>query len=500
MAKLGLERRVVNQDILNNTIKRFRERGIKLPTFEELSDPAKISKERLSKIFEVDSNKPESLNLFKINWFNTSNGDTFSDLPAYVEIPREISGVDARIIVMVGAFFPMVQCHKVLAAYGCLAPRIITGQFDPTRHKAVWPSTGNYCRGGVAVSRIMDCHGVAILPEEMSEERFNWLQEWTMDPEHDVYKTHGCESNVKEIYDKCNELDKDSDNIIFNQFCEFGNTLIHYLCTGKALEKIFDSLKADNTDLSLKAFVSATGSAGTISAGDYLKDNFSNDVRIVAVEALECPTLLKNGFGGHNIQGIGDKHVPYVHNAMNTDCIAAVSDKTTDSLNLLFNTEVGHKYLREVKGIPQEKINEFKLFGLSSICNIAAAVKTAKYYDMGSDDVILTVATDSAAMYKTELDKGKNKLFNGEFTVYDAAEVFGQHLKGLSYDNYKELSKVDKESIFNLGYYTWVEQQSVDIHDFLARKDQKFWKELKEYIPVWDQMIKDFNDKVDNDF
>ena len=236
-----------------------------------------------------------------------------------------------KLLLWAGAFFPMVDCHKVLAAYGCLAPRVITGQFDPTEHKAIWPSTGNYCRGGVAVSRIMDCHGVAILPEEMSEERFNWLKKWTMDPEKDIYRTMGCESNVKEIYDKCNELDKDKKNIIFNQFCEFGNTLIHYLCTGKALEDVFDDLKKKNPNLKLKAITSATGSAGTISAGDYLKEKY-NDLKIVAIEALECPTLLYNGFGGHNIQGIGDKHIPYVHNVMNTDNVAAVSDKTTDFL------------------------------------------------------------------------------------------------------------------------------------------------------------------------
>lgn len=497
MAKLGLEKTVVDEQTLQQTVNRFKERGIKLPTLEELSDPSKISQEIKDKLLSVDPAKPETLNLYRINWYNDPVKNGFKDVPSFVEIPKEISGVDTKIVVMIGAFFPMVQCHKVLAAYGCLAPRLITGQFNPTKHKAIWPSTGNYCRGGVAVSRIMDCHGVAILPEEMSEERFNWLKEWTMDPESDIFRTYGCESNVKEIYDKCNELGNNPENIIFNQFCEFGNTLIHYKCTGKALQDVFEHLKKSNPDLKLRGFTSATGSAGTISAGDYLKDNY-DDVNIVAIEALECPTLLYNGFGGHNIQGIGDKHVPYVHNVMNTDNITAVSDKATDSLNLLFNSKTGKKYLKEVKGISEDKINELSLLGLSSICNVIAAIKTAKYYGLTENDVVMTVATDSAAMYRTEMDKQKDKLFNSKYDEFDAAETYGEHLKGITTDHYKELTKVDKERVFNLGYYTWVEQQGVELSDFMARKDQKFWRDLKEYIPVWDKLIKEFNAKVDS--
>ena len=497
MAKLGLEDKVINDSVLNKTVKKFKDRNIKLPTFEELSSPSLISDDILNELKNINPNEPHPLNLYRVNWYNDPETGEFRSKPYYIELPKEITGVDAKIVVMIGAFFPMVHCHKVLAAYGCLAPRVITGQFDPTVHKAIWPSTGNYCRGGVAVSRIMDCHGVAILPEEMSEERFNWLKEWTLDPENDIFRTYGCESNVKEIYDKCNELDKDDQNIIFNQFCEFGNTLIHYLCTGKALEDVFNDMKVKNQSLKLSAFTSATGSAGTISAGDYLKDKFGNDVKTVAIEALECPTLLYNGFGGHNIQGIGDKHIPYVHNVMNTDDVTAISDETTDSLNLLFNSKTGKKYLKDVKGISEEKIEQLSLLGLSSICNVIAAIKTAKYYNMTENDVIVTVATDSAAMYKTEMPKQKEKLFNSKYDEFDAAETFGQHLKAISVDHFLELTKVDKERVFNLGYYTWVEQQGIEIEDFVARKDQKYWKDLKKYIPIWDKLIKEFNEKVE---
>jgi len=495
MAKLGLEDKVIDEIVFKKTIDRFKDRNIKLPTFEELSDPIKISKEVKEKLKDIDPNEPHPLNLYRINWYNGANGRSFRDTPYYFELPKALTGVSAKIVVMVGAFFPMVQCHKVLAAYGCLAPRVITGQFDPTEHKAIWPSTGNYCRGGVAVSRIMDCHGVAILPEEMSEERFNWLQKWTMDPESDIFKTYGCESNVKEIYDKCNELGQNPHNIIFNQFCEFGNTLIHYLCTGKALEAVFKNLQKSNPDLTLRAFTSATGSAGTISAGDYLKDNFSN-CKIVAVEAVECPTLLYNGFGGHNIQGIGDKHVPYVHNVMNTDNVAAISDVSTDSLNILFNSQEGRTFLKERKDFSQELLNNLSLMGLSSICNVLAAVKTAKYYELTENDVILTVATDPSTMYVTEIPKKIEKLFNGKYDELDAAETFGQHLNAVTTDHFMELSKIDKDRIFNLGYYTWVEQQGIEIEDFNARKEQSFWRDLKKYIPIWDRLIKEFNTRT----
>ncbi|HBM15504.1 MAG TPA: pyridoxal-5'-phosphate-dependent protein subunit beta [Lentisphaeria bacterium] len=492
MAKLGLECTVVNQDTLNQTVKKFKERKIQLPTYEELADPSKISPEIVKALENIDRDEAHPLNLYRINWYNDPNGKGFKEIPYYFEVPKALTGVDAKILVMPGAFFPMVNVHKVLAAYGCLAPRLITGQFDPNVHKAIWPSTGNYCRGGVAVSRIMGCRGVAILPEEMSEERFNWLNKWCLDPQTDIYKTYGCESNVKEIYDKCNELDKDSTNIIFNQFCEFGNTIIHYVCTGKALNTVYTDVKKKYPELKLKAFTSATGSAGTISAGDYLKDTY-NDLKIVSVEALECPTLLYNGFGGHNIQGIGDKHVPFVHNVMNNDIVAAISDVSTDSLYVLFNSDAGKKYLKEVKGLTDNDLYNLSLMGLSSIANMLAAIKTAKYYHMNSNDAIITVATDPAFMYKSEGKKATGKYFNGKFNELLAAETFGQHLKAVTVDHFMEMTLVEKERVFNLGYYTWVEQQGVEIKDFNARKNQKFWQDLKKFVPIWDNLIREFN-------
>ena len=362
MARLGLERSVIDPEVLNRTATRFRKAGIVLPTIAQLKNPSTISVAVRDKLRTIDPDAPDPLNLFRVHWFNDATRKGFTDVPDFIELPTQLTGVKARIVMLLGNRFPMIRAHKVLAAYGCLIPQIASGGFDPTRHRAVWPSTGNFCRGGVAISRILGCRGVAVLPENMSSERFEWLAKWVVDPA-DVIRTPGSESNVKEIYDACAVLDRDPINIIFNQFCEFGNYLIHRVCTGTAMERVFGHIANAHPNARLAAYISASGSAGTLAAGDHLKQKFGQ--KYVAVEALECPTLLCNGFGEHNIQGIGDKHIPYIHNVMNTDVVAAVSDRATDTLFVLFNTELGREYLIERCGLDTELVSKFRNFGLS---------------------------------------------------------------------------------------------------------------------------------------
>jgi cysteine synthase len=490
MRRLGLERELVDATVYENTVVRFREAGIGLPTFAQLADPALIPANVRAALKDVGPDDAHPLNLFRVHWYNDSTRRELVAVPEHMVLPKSLTGVDARIVVVFGDRFPMINAHKVLAAYGCLAPRVITGQFDPTRHRAIWPSTGNYCRGGVAISRIMGCRGVAVLPEGMSQERFDWLGDWVVDPS-DIIKTPGTESNVKEIYDKCDELSLDPANVIFNQFSEVGNHIAHYLATGTALLHVFEAMQEKEPNLRLRAFTSATGSAGTIGAGDFLKEKTGS--LTVAVEALECPTMLSNGFGEHNIQGIGDKHIPLIHNVMATDVALAISDRATDQLGILFNTEVGHAYLAERRGVPQQTIDDLSALGLSSICNVLAAIKTAKYYEMGSDDVIVTVATDGAALYHSEKAMALARDFAGGFDDVAAGEVFGEHLLGATTDHLLELSREDRERIFNLGYFTWVEQQDVPIEEFRVRKDQKFWTDMRTIVTDWDRLIDEFN-------
>jgi cysteine synthase len=489
--QFGLADRVVNAASLANSIARFRERGIRLPTFAQLADPSRVDPAVLG---DSDKNGPDARNLWRVHWYNDLAGNRVQ-VPDHVVLPSSLTGIASPIIVAFGDRFPMITAHKVLAAYACLAPRIVTGQFDPTHHRAIWPSTGNYARGGIAISRIMASRGVAILPAGMSQERFDWLDQWCENPREDVIRTVGTESNVKEIYDACNALAKDPGNFILNQFCEFGNHLGHYEITGRALGHVFEKARAGSgRDLRLAAFVSATGSAGTIAAGDRLKDDYGT--KIVAVEALECPTMLENGFGEHNIQGIGDKHIPLIHNVMNTDVVVGVSDRATDQLYAMFNSEDGLGYLADRRHVPRHVLDSLAHFGLSSICNVLAAISTAKELDLGPDDAIVTVATDGAAMYPSEYAKITARDFGNGFTNLDAAQVWGEHLANVTTAHTMELTERDRNRIFNLGYYTWVEQQGTPFELFEARRHQPFWTGLRRLLPVWDDMIIEFNERV----
>ncbi len=490
MAKLGLETAIVDRGVYRNTVARFREAGIRLPTFAELADPARIRADVRGSLAGVGPDAPDPHNLFRVHWYNGADRTGMVAVPDHVELPSSLTGVPARIVVAFGDRFPMIGAHKVLAAFGCLAPRVVTGQFDPTRHRAIWPSTGNYCRGGVAISRIMGCRGVAVLPENMSEERFHWLEQWVTE-RSDIIRTPGSESNVKEIYDACAELEKDEDNVIFNQFCEFGNYLVHRICTGQALTKVFETVTANTPAARLSAYVSASGSAGTLAAGDDLKQKFGT--RIVVLEATECPTLLLNGFGEHNIQGIGDKHVPFIHNVMNTDLVVGISDAATDSLYLLANTDEGRAYLAKRHGIDAALLAQFAHLGISGLCNILGAIKAAKYWKLGPDDVIVTMATDGAAMYRTEIPKILAKRYKAGFDAVTCGEVWGRYLAGASTEHVLEPTFTDRNRIFNLGYFTWVEQQGVSLPEFEARRAQRFWDGLLDLVPAWDDQIRAFN-------
>ncbi|HUI19274.1 MAG TPA: pyridoxal-phosphate dependent enzyme [Alphaproteobacteria bacterium] len=490
MAWTELATGIVDRTMRERAVRHLRAAGVVLPTFGELAAPARIPASVAARLGEVDADAAEPANLFRVHWYNDRRRKGMAPVPVHLELPAALTGVKARIFLVLGRTFPMIAAHKVLAAYGCLVPRLVTGQFDPAAHKAVWPSTGNYCRGGVAISRILGCRGVAVLPAGMSQERFDWLKAWVRERE-DIVRTPGTESNVKEIYDKCAELARDSSNVILNQFSEFGNHLIHYAATGPALRAVYEHARQGHPALRLAAFVAASGSAGTLGAGDYLKA--ACGAKIAAVEALECPTMLENGFGEHNIQGIGDKHIPFIHNVMNNDIVVGISDRSTDSLNLLFNSEVGQRYLERHRKLDRQLVAELDALGLSSIANLLAAIKVAKRLSLGPDDAVVSVATDSAAMYGSERRKFEARHYAEGFAEIHAGEVAGRHLDGLSDDHLIELGESERKRIFNLGYYTWVEQQGVPLADFERRRGQGFWQGLKDALPKWDALIEDFN-------
>ena len=478
----------MSYSVIEKNANHLKNHNITLPNISELANPLSISYEIQKKLKKVDKNKADPINLFRVHWHNNLDHSSFGKTPECIVLPSELTDVDAKIIVNIGRLFPLISAHKVLAAYGCLLPRILNGEFDIMKHRAVWPSTGNYCRGGVAISKILGCKSVAILPEGMSKERFQWLESWVANPE-DIIKTPGTESNVKEIYDTCNELAKDSNNIIINQFSEYNNYAIHRAVTGPSFEKSFLKVKGDS-NLKARFYVCASGSSGTLAAGDYLKDKLKTSIAVV--EATECPTLLNSGYGEHNIQGIGDKHVPLIHNVMNTDFVVGVSDKATNNLNMIFNTEIGQQYLIDNKGLDAKFVHRLPEFGFSSIANVLASIKLAKYMNLGPEDAIITVATDGADLYLTELEKTK-KEYIGSYDVTACAEIYGQYMKAATTDNMIELNQKDKERIFNLGYYTWVEQQGIDLKDFEARRKQSFWDMHLQKTLDLDNKVVQFN-------
>ncbi len=481
---------IKDEKTLQNAIERYKEKKILLPTFAQQRDPIHLVpqqiKERLKNIGLWDLHP---LNLFRITWHNEPKefGGLYGPVN-YLELPKELTGVDARIVLMIGKWFP-TGAHKVGAAYGCLVPRLVTGQFDPTYHKAVWPSTGNYCRGGAFDSKLMDVHAIAILPEEMSRERFEWLRDYV---QAEVIATPGCESNVKEIYDKVWELRETcKECVIFNQFDEFGNAVWHFTITGPAAVEVFDMVKDE--DSNLFAFVSATGSAGTIATGDYLRTKFPL-IKVVASEALQCPTLYMNGFGGHRIEGIGDKHVPWIHNVKNTDAVTAIDDNDTIRLMRLFNEPEGQKFLIS-EGVPEEIVRQLPLLGISSIANMLSAVKTAKYFELTSDDVIITVATDSMELYQSRLQEQRE--LNGEYSMLQAAKDFEHSLLGQTTDFYKELNYRGRKAIHNLKYYTWIEQQKKELEDLNQLwYDRHIWPKIFNQAKRWDELIHEFNERT----
>lgn len=480
----------INPQGLKHNIEKARENNIIIPTIKQMQNPTLVPEKIKDKLSTTGLWDVDPVNLFRITWKNEAkeSGGLFQDVPNYIELPSALTGVKARIFAIVGKWFP-TGCHKVGASFGCLAPRLVTGQFDATVHKAVWPSTGNYCRGGAFNSHLLACDSIAILPAEMSKERFDWLK--TVAGE--IIATPGCESNVKEIFDKTWELKQRDDVMIFNQFEEMGNPLWHYNVTGHALATVFEAIKRDGDRFSGACFTS--GSAGTMSSGDYLKDHYPT-LKLGVGEALQCPTILNNGFGGHRIEGIGDKHIPFIHNVKNTDMAIAIDDEDSQRLLRLFNTEDGKTYLINNLGLDKDFVDKLSWLGISGIANILCCIKMAKYYEFTENDVIATVLTDSADMYRSRIEE-LNEM-HGEYNLKEAEIDHKLHMLSLKTDNLIELTYADRKRVHNLKYYTWVEQQGRTVEELNALwyDTEGTWDKVHKQCEELDELINQFNEEV----
>lgn len=481
----------IHRKVLEKNVKKARENKVIIPTLAQMKDPAHEIPEKIQeKLKNVGLWEVDSLNLFRITWKNEpkEKGGLYGG-PNFIEIPQKLTGVDARIICMVGKYFP-TGCHKVGASFGCLAPRLVTGQFDSTTEKAVWPSTGNYCRGGAFNSKLLAVDSIAILPEGMSRERFEWLNKIA----GEVIATPGTESNVKEIFDKTNELRNTRDDImIFNQFEEMGNYMWHYSVTGNAISDAYESIRTENSRFAGVCLTS--GSAGTLGSGDYLKQKYPYS-RIAVGEALQCPTILDNGFGAHRIEGIGDKHIPWVHNVKNSDMAIAIDDNDPMALLRLFNEPVGIDYLKSEIGLSEEELELLPLLGISGIANILSAIKFAKFYELDENDVVATVLTDSVDMYQSRLEELNEE--KGAYTLFNAAADYSASLKNIRTDAMLELTYQEAKRVHNLKYYTWVEQQGKsveDLNDLWYNQNETFIG-VQGQVAQLDELIREFNEEV----
>ena len=477
------------EQILENTIKRCRERNIIIPTYKQMRNPELVPEKIKMNLKNIGLWDLNSTNLFRITWKNepVEKGGGFGDVN-YLELPEELTGVKTRIFILIGKYFP-TGAHKVGATFGPLVEKLVTGNFDPTTQKALWPSTGNYCRGGVYDSRLLGCESIAVLPEGMSKERFEWLIKMGAE----IFATHGSESNVKEIYDKVKQLlaERGDEIVNLNQFAEIGNPMWHYAVTGPAMEEVFNS----NSDASKRfsGIFLTQGSAGTLGSADYLRTKFPL-IKVGAGEAVQCPTLLYNGYGAHRIEGIGDKHVPWIHNIKNMDMAIAIDDNPNIRMMRLFNEPEGKKILIE-KGVDPVLTEKLPLLGISSIANVMGAIKMAKYYEMNENDTLFTVATDSMEMYQSRLKEEKEN--HGVFTETDASVSYEADILGLTTDNMIEMTYYDKKRMHNLKYFTWVEQQGKTVEELDAQwYDENYWTSQYAKVDEWDEEINEFNEKT----
>ncbi len=478
-----------NEQVLKNTIQRCRDNNIIIPTYRQMANPDLIPDGIRYELKNIGLWDLNPRNLFRITWKNepVKQGGEFGGVN-YVELPKELTGVEARIFVLLGKYFP-TGAHKVGATFGPLVEKLVTGRFDPTTQKALWPSTGNYCRGGAFNSYLLGCPSIGILPEEMSQERFDWLEEIGSE----IIKTPGGESNVKEIYDKVKELvaERGDELVVLNQFAEIGNSLWHYAITGPAMAEVFAA--ECGADYRFSALFLTQGSAGTLGSGDYLKEVFPT-IKVGAGEALQCPTLLYNGFGAHRIEGIGDKHVPWIHNLRNTDMVVDVDDNETMAFLRLFNEPEGHHILIN-SGISADIVKGLYHFGISGIGNIIGAIKMAKYYELNEHDVVFTVGTDSMEMYQSRLTEANSNL--GEYSSTQAAIDYHGRLMELGIDNMLETSYYDRKRMHNLKYFTWIEQQGKTVEELNAQwYDDDYWKRQYAKVDEWDQAIEEFNERT----
>jgi cysteine synthase len=430
------------------------------PTYTEMRDPSLLPPKIRARAIAAQREAPlDPINLFNITW-----RDEAARVRALL-LPEGLTGVAAPIVLLYAKDFP-TGSHKVGATYSVLMERQLAGDVSPGESTLVWPSTGNYGIGGAWVGPRMGYESVVILPEGMSAERFEKIEAYGAR----VVKTPGCESNVKEIYDECRRLAVDPKARIMNQFAEMANYRWHYHVTGAAAAAAVEELSAGRP----AAFVSAMGSAGTIAAGDALKARFG--AKIVGLEPVQCPTLSLNGYGGHAIEGIGDKHVTWIHNVGNLDAMMCIDDEECLlGLQLVTDPE-GTDFLSDEGGLGGLAAGRLAtLLGVSGICNILGAIKTARWLGLSKNEAVVTVATDGFDRYPSVMRRLAER--TGPLNRESAREYLARIFHGQKLDWIAEGTRENRERWHNLKYFTWVEQQGKSVEELDAQRSDSWWRD-----------------------
>ncbi|MBI2899644.1 MAG: pyridoxal-phosphate dependent enzyme [Planctomycetes bacterium] len=437
------------------------------PTFDEMLHPETLRAELRKRALAALTGAPlDPVSLYNITWKDAGGG------VRHLVVPRELTGLDATIVLMTGSQFP-TGSHKVGAVYSILIEKQLDGETVPGRDTIVCPSTGNYGIGGAWVGPRMGYRSLVVLPEGMSAERFEKIRAYGAE----LIKTPGCESNVKEIFDKVKELRRDPKNRILEQFSEFGNYRFHYHVTGNsAVELAADLGKRGVGNGRIAAFVSAMGSGGTIAAGDRIKQVFP-EAWTVGVEPVQCPTLFNAGFGGHRIEGIGDKHVTWIHNVLDMDLLCCVDD-----LECL----KGLQLIQEAPEVANARAL-VGMLGISGVCNVLGAIKTARHLRLRGGDVVVTVATDGFDRYPSVM-----KRLTEECGAMDGGEARRRLaiFREQKTDWMMEGTRETRRRWHNQKYYTWVEQQGKSVEDLRAQEDPGFWRAQQERIPELDRRLR----------
>jgi len=464
------------------------------PTFEELLHPETIDPAILARADRARIEDPlDAINLFNINWRRPPAPDqpgaqAERPINAFV-MPHALTGIDAEIVVLTAKDFP-TGSHKVGPAYSVLIEHYVEGRIDPARHTLVFPSTGNYGIGGAWVGRRAGFDSMVILPEGMSRERFEMIERFGAR----YTKTYGSESNVKEIYDECNRLTREHPGkiVVLNQFAEMGNYRFHYHVTGNTALELEQQLREQLGARGIAAFCSAMGSAGTIAAGDRIKQAFP-DCKIVGLEPVQCPTLYNNGYGSHEIQGIGDKHVTWIHHVTNMDGLACIDDMECLRALRVFTQPEGSAALVKRFGLSEAEAQAIAgIFGISGVCNLIGAIKTARHFGLGRRDLIVTIATDTVARYHSTMQWMAGQ--HGPLTEADCCATIEHVLHRQKTDWFKDGTPDNRRQWHNLKYYTWVEQQGKTVQELNAQLDPEWWLAEQARVVEIDRRIRALRD------